>query len=314
MDHFVKLGCDPTSRVTRMMSMKSTNISLPGHLTSTLSFVFVAANLLLWLPLLLLGAILRVVLPLGIVKKMTYQMVEVVYRLAVSIDEFWFSRVLGIELQIVDNAEILGSLSHTDSLVVICNHQSWFDIFLLQTLISASGPILKFVIKAELLWVPVLGWICLALNFPRLDRKGDARSRAKDLSSVKSASLRLEEELGGLLIFPEGTRFSKEKRDQSLSRHQHLLRPKPGGFTVIQQAMPADTRLLDISIRYDRGDANCWRCMSGAVDKIVVKVESYQIRDIQNVPDWLGQRWSVKDAWLASPHKKRWAGDPNYSA
>lgn len=265
--------------------------------------MFVAANLLLWLPLLLLAASMRIVLPLSIVKKATYQMVGVVYRLAVKIDAFWISRVLGVKLEVADNLQILGSLSPADSLVVICNHQSWFDIFLLQTLISRSGPILKFVIKTELLWVPVLGSVCLTLNFPRLSRKSDARSRAKDLRNVELASLRLEEELGGLLIFPEGTRFSEEKRRLGHSPHQLLLAPRPGGLTVIQQSMPAATGILDISIRYDLGDANCWRCMSGVVDAVQVKVESFQMREVNNVPDWLNQRWSVKDAWLASSHK-----------
>jgi 1-acyl-sn-glycerol-3-phosphate acyltransferase len=184
--------------------------------------------------------------------------------------------------------------------VVICNHQSWFDIFLLQTLISGRGPILKFVIKVELLWVPVLGWICLALNFPRLNRKGDARSRCKDLDSVESASLTLRKEPGGLLIFPEGTRLSEEKRVVRCSPYLHLLLPKAGGLSVIQKSMSGGTSIIDVSIRYNRGDANCWRCMSAAVDKVQVKVESFQFQDVQDSSDWLNQRWSVKDIWLAS--------------
>ena len=64
--------------------------------------------------------------------------------------------------------------------------------------------------------------------------------------------------------------------------------------------MPEGTRILDISIRYQPGDANCWRCMSSAVDKIQVKVESFQLQDVKDATDWLNQRWSVKDTWLAS--------------
>ncbi len=63
--------------------------------------------------------------------------------------------------------------------------------------------------------------------------------------------------------------------------------------------MPAGTSILDISIRYNSGDANCWRCMSGLVNKIQVKVESFQLEDVNDATAWLNQRWVAKDAWLA---------------
>jgi hypothetical protein len=34
-----------------------------------------------------------------------------------------------------------------------------------------------------------------------------------------------------------------------------------------------------------------------------VKVESFQLRDVQDATDWLNQRWSVKDTWLAGQQK-----------
>jgi 1-acyl-sn-glycerol-3-phosphate acyltransferase len=304
MDHFDDVKCDPTWRIDRRSCMSSPNPTITEHLTSFVSFTFIVTNLVIWLPLLLLAALTRAVLPFGFVSKTTEKVVDAIYRLAVNIDAWWISRVLGIELELEDDLQVLAGLAPTESPVVICNHQSWFDIFLLQTLISGRGPILKFLIKVELLWVPVPGWVCLALNFPRLKRKGDAESRSKDLRSVESASLRLGTEPGGLLVFPEGTRFSQEKRDRSNSEHQHLLQPKSGGFTVIQRSMPEDTSVLDISIRYNRGDMNCWRCMSGAVDRIFVKVESFQMRDIQDATEWLNRRWAVKDSWVANSEKE----------
>jgi len=300
MDHFDEAGCDLPWRVDRRRTMSSPKMRITEHLTSVVSFVFVVTNLVIWLPLLFLAALTRIILPVSIVSKITDKVVGAVYRLAVNIDAWWILNVLGIELEIEDNLEVLGGLFPADRPVVICNHQSWFDIFLLQTLISGRGPMLNFLIKVELLWVPVLGWVCLALNFPRLSRKGDAISRSKDFRNVESASLRLGNRPGGLLIFPEGTRFSQQKRAAGDSPYQHLLRPKSGGFTVIQRSMPEDTNVLDFGIRYNRSDMNCWRCMSGAVDEIYLKVESFQTRDIQDATEWLNKRWSVKDAWLAS--------------
>lgn len=268
-------------------------------MTSVLSFAFVTANLLLWLPLLLLAALIRLAVPHAAVQRFNHQMVEFVYRTAVKIDAWWFASVLGIRFAVEDPTDILGSLTPTQSPVVISNHQSWFDIFLLQTILSRHGPILKFVIKVELLWVPVLGWICLALNFPRLRRKVDAQSRSEDLKRVQTASLTLGSEPGGLLIFPEGTRFSEEKRKTDGSPYQNLLKPRPGGLTMIQKSMPVDTEVVDISIGYMPGETGCWRCMSGSVDKIRVKVESHQIQDVAEPGVWLDRRWMAKDLWLA---------------
>lgn len=280
--------------------MNSPNSSLLRHLISLLSFVFVTLNLLFWLPLLLLAAAVRLTIPVKRVQNATAKAVEYVYRAAVNIDAWWFSNVLGIEFEIDDPIQILPSLLPAQSPVIICNHQSWFDIFLLQSLISRRGPILKFVIKVELLWVPVLGWVCLALNFPRLRRKSDNRSRSKDRSRVRSASLTLATEPSGLLIFPEGTRFNETKRVSQASPYQYLLAPRSGGFTVIQESMPAGTRLLDVSIAYNKGDADCWRCMSGLVDSVQVKVESFDMQQIDEPAPWLNERWLAKEAWLAN--------------
>ena len=282
--------------------MDSSNPSIFRHLVSFVSFVFVTANLLIWLPLLLVAAFVRLVLPVARVQKMTHRVVEAIYRTAVKIDAWWFASVLGIEFDVEDPMDLLSTMGPSQSPVFICNHQSWFDIFLLQTLVSSRGPILKFVIKVELLWVPVLGWICLALNFPRLRRKVDAESRSKDLRRVQAASLTLGKEPGGLLIFPEGTRFSAEKQISRASPYRHLLPPKPGGLTMIQKSMPAGTQVVDISIGYAPGDADCWRCMSGLVGKIQVRVHGLQMQEIDEPVVWLNERWSTKDLWLARQH------------
>ena len=111
-----------------------------------------------------------------------------------------------VRFEIEDEDLVLETLRPHESPMIIANHRSWFDIFALQTLICRRGPMLKFLIKTELLWVPVLGWVCVALNFPRLQRKGDRRTRTRDLGIVQKASLQLGASPGALLLFPEGTR------------------------------------------------------------------------------------------------------------
>ncbi len=274
-----------------------------GHVLSSISFLFITINLLFWLLFLILGVLIRFFLPFGIVKTTTFKSVQLIYRFAVLFDAWWLLHVLKIRFDIEGEKEVLANLSMNDSPLIICNHQSWFDTFLLQTLISSNGPMLKFLIKRELLWVPVLGWVCMALNFPRLNRRKDTESRASDRKVAERASFKLGDEAGALLLFPEGTRFSAEKRRARQSPYKNLLKPKQGGFNTILQVAAnytgRDTRLLDLSIRYEPGDANCWRCMSGAVDIIHVKVRSTDTGKVSDGATWLGECWRDKDKWLS---------------
>lgn len=206
--------------------------------------------------------------------------------------------MLGIRFVIDDQNGVLQQLAKTDNPLIISNHRSWFDIFVLQTLISGHGPILKFLIKAELLWVPVLGWVCIVLNFPTLKRKGDKTSRERDLKVAQSASLQINTTPGALLIFPEGTRFSERKREQGNSPYNFLLKPKPGGFKAIHNSLPKSTTIIDFSIRYHLGDDNCWRCMSGLVEEIHIRVSATQSDDIDEGLEWLEKQWLQKELWL----------------
>ena len=269
-----------------------------NHLVSIVSFTFITVNLLIWLPLLALAAIVRVSLPFPIIKRCTFELVDRIYRVAVRLDGWWFTQVLGLRFLIDDEHEVLAKLKSCDRPLIICNHQSWFDVFLLQTIISSNGPILKFLIKAELLWVPVLGWICIVLNFPRLKRKGDKSSRQRDLHVAKSASTNLSSTPGALLLFPEGTRFSEAKHMRQKCNYRSLLQPKPGGFSVIRDSLTAPTMIVDISIRYPSNGDVCWRCMSGLIDKIYIKVTATSSSEVNDSIGWLNECWAKKDVWL----------------
>lgn len=267
-------------------------------MTSILSFAFITANLLFWLPVLLVAAAARVIFPFEKIIWLTSQLVDQVYRIAVKIDAWWLRKILAIKFVVEDEGKILQKLATADTPLIISNHRSWFDIFILQTLVSSHGPILKFLIKAELIWVPVLGWVCMVLNFPRLRRKGNVTSRQRDLAVAQSASLQINTTPGALLIFPEGTRFSEMKREYSQSPYRSLLKPKPGGFRTIHNALPESTMIIDFAIRYRTGDGNCWRCMSGLLDEVHIKVSSTMSSDIDDSLEWLDKQWLQKDLWL----------------
>lgn len=251
------------------------------------------ANLLLAFSLLLPLALLRALIPLAGVRRFLDRLIQWLYRGAVAMDSFWMQRVVGIELVVE------GAPPPTDAAcVVICNHQSWFDIPLVQEVITRHGPMVQFLIKREIVWVPIIGWICLAMNFPRLQRSQNSASRHSDLSIIRNASKNHTDQSGALLVFPEGTRFTAKKRSQQASPYQHLLKPKVGGLRVIKDHFDADASLIDITINYHQQGVKIWRCLHGNPGRISINLQHFKLGEIDDIESWLNQRWQQKDALL----------------
>jgi 1-acyl-sn-glycerol-3-phosphate acyltransferase len=82
--------------------------------------------------------------------------------------------------------------------LVACKHQGWLDFVVLLTLL----PDICFVMKKELMTIPVFGWLSSKAGMIPIDRS--ARSKAlKDM--LRKARERAREHRQ-ILIFPEGTR------------------------------------------------------------------------------------------------------------
>ena len=57
-------------------------------------------------------------------------------------------------------------LEYQHSYLVTSNHQSWVDILVLQYQLNRRIPLLRFFLKQELIWVPIIGLCWWALDFP----------------------------------------------------------------------------------------------------------------------------------------------------
>ena len=64
----------------------------------------------------------------------------------------------------------LEGLDYQHSYLVTSNHQSWVDIMVLQYVLNRRIRPLKFFLKQELIWVPVIGLAWWALGFPFMKR------------------------------------------------------------------------------------------------------------------------------------------------
>ena len=259
------------------------------NIISLTSALWVAINLLVGFSFLLPVSIISLLVPLPIISRATYYIVDKIYRNAVRLDSLWMQDVVGIQLI------VKGERNRDKTPVVICNHQSWFDIPLVQEVITGKGPIVRFLIKREIVWVPIIGWICLALNFPRLQRKKKSDSRVSDFSIIQKESKTHGDGAGALLIFPEGTRFTEHKKTIQNAPYQHLLRPKAGGLKMIQQHADPDTSLVDITIDYHQKGVHIWNCLHGDPRKITITIEHFKLSEISDVENWLNNRWLQKD-------------------
>lgn len=85
--------------------------------------------------------------------------------------------------------------------IVMCNHQSAWETFFLQTLLTP----LSTVLKEELMRIPLFGWALRFLKPIAINRNQKFKSLKKLISHGKD---RLEEGIS-VLIFPEGTFFPK---------------------------------------------------------------------------------------------------------
>ncbi|RJP57661.1 MAG: acyltransferase, partial [Deltaproteobacteria bacterium] len=77
--------------------------------------------------------------------------------------------------------------------LVIANHQSWVDILILQNIFHRKIPFLKFFMKKQLIWVPIIGLTCWALDFPFMRRYSETHLqkrphlRGKDIEITRKA-------------------------------------------------------------------------------------------------------------------------------
>jgi hypothetical protein len=116
-----------------------------------------------------------------------------------------------------------------------------------------------------------------------------------------------------MMTFPEGTRFTRAKRDQQDSPFRHLLRPRYGGIgQVLYSFDEALDSLIDATIIYPDGVPSVWHFVSGQVKKISVRM---QLRPIDEgirgrnfredsearsqLKDWLNDIWEEKDQIIA---------------
>ncbi len=208
----------------------------------------------------------------------------------------------------------LEALDRSGWYLVLANHQSWVDILVLQRIFHRKIPFLKFFIKKELLWLPVLGQAWWAMDFPFVKRYTKSKLRkkphlkGKDLEITRKACQKFKTIPISIMNFVEGTRFTNEKHRSQQSPYSHLLKPKAGGIGLILGSMGERIHsILDVTIVYPDGAANFLALLCGKIQKLKVRVRSLPVTaelfgDYINdghfrmdLQQWLNTIWAEKN-------------------
>ena len=210
-------------------------------------------------------------------------------------------------------------ISHKGRYLISCNHQSGVDILALQHCLNRRVPFGRYLLKQQLIWVPVLGvaWWALDMAFLRRYSKQELLKnpslRGKDLENAARACEKLKHIPVSMMTFPEGTRFSESKRVSQNSPYKHLLRPRYGGVgQVLYSFDDALDCLIDVTIIYPNGTPSVWQYVSGQVKKISVHIELRPIDDNLRGQDfrenpiakghlksWMGRIWEEKEVLIS---------------
>jgi 1-acyl-sn-glycerol-3-phosphate acyltransferase len=274
-------------------------------------FAGLTINTLFWFVPLFLLAIVKLIVPVtGVRRGIT--------RLLMWFGENWVSvnrLVLAGSGSLRWHADGIGDLDRHGWYLVLANHQTWVDIVVLQSVFNRRIPFLKFFIKQELVWFPVLGIAWWALDMPFMKRYSPSflarhpQFKGRDLEATRKACEKFRSTPTSVINFVEGTRFSEEKRRSRESPYRYLLKPRAGGIAVALSSMgEMFDAVLDVTIIYPDGVPDFWGMCCGDDVRTQIDVRTLPIDaeltsgDYQNdrnyrrhVHRWISTLWQEKD-------------------
>jgi 1-acyl-sn-glycerol-3-phosphate acyltransferase len=170
----------------------------------------------------------------------------------------------------------------------------------------------RYILKQELLFDPCIDIVGNALPNYFVDRVGDT---PRELEGVRSLVTNLGTD--GVLIFPEGTRFSSQKRQNALRKLDaqgselwsaaqaltHVLPPKPGGVLTLLDALPGVDCVFFAHTGLETF-AKIKDLLSGAIVGSTVRAHLWRVpapdipTDTAGRLRWLYEQWSKVNAFV----------------
>ncbi|AHB97837.1 acyltransferase [Francisella orientalis] len=221
------------------------------------------------------------------------------------------------KIEIEQNKE----LDKSGSYLIICNHKSWLDTFVLMMIFHKKIAFPKFFMKFQVFFIPVLGLIAWALEFPAMKRykkeylKKHPEKKGEDLKKTVEYCKKLSSRPTTIVNFVEGTRYTSQKALKSA--YKNLLNPKAGGIAVILKSLSDRmVGVLNTTIVYDNPKQTLWDYMIRKTKKIKVKVDFIPISEVpmgdyftsetdkEYFQVWLNKLWQTNDEYISKDAKK----------
>lgn len=279
-----------------------------------LSGLFIILNILIFTLPLFLTAFLKFLIPLKGWRTLAS-------RLIVGISNSWI-RGNNLIIQLFTTIEWdlpnVDGLSLDKTYLLTSNHQSWVDIVILQKIFLNKIPFLRFFLKQQLIWVPIMGMAWWALDFPFMKRHSKTylqkhpEKANQDLEATKKFCEKFKSTPITVMSFIEGTRFTKKKQSKQESQYNHLLKPRAGGMAYVFQAMGESIdKIIDVTIYYPNGIPSMVDLMCNRIPKIVVKLTVLEVPEAafgqyfsnpnhtEKFQSWVNSLWNEKDKTLA---------------
>lgn len=226
------------------------------------------------------------------------------------------ARIFGFRTE-VENAEVV----ERHPFYLFLRHASIADTLLAGVLVCIPhGARFRFVLKRELLWDPCFDVVGNRLPNYFVDRN------AEDSAAETAAVGRLAEGLAddeGLLIYPEGTRFTPEKQARVIERLRergegdllaraeslrHVLPPRLGGPLALLERNPGRDVVFCAHTGFEGAGtfSDLWH---GSLIGQVIRVSFWRV-PFEEIPEshdaraeWLFEHWQRIDLWIAA-HRK----------
>jgi 1-acyl-sn-glycerol-3-phosphate acyltransferase len=283
---------------------------LPAPVRGCLALLGYCLNSLFWVPFLMLTALLRALIPIKKWQRMCGRVANGIAESWIDVNNFNQRHTAGtrVEVRGIEN------LKRSEWYLILANHQSWVDILVLQRIFNRRIPLLKFFIKKELFWFPVMGQAWWALDFPFIKRytksllKKKPHLKGKDLEITRNACQKFKTLPVSVMNFVEGTRFTRAKHRRQQSPYANLLKSKAGGIAYVLGAMGGQIHnVLDVTIVYPKGVKSFWSFLCGKIDEIKVRVNTVPVnQDLvgdyakdrafrRSFQVWLNRLWEEKD-------------------
>jgi 1-acyl-sn-glycerol-3-phosphate acyltransferase len=278
------------------------------------TLLFATSTVLHVLPLLLV-ALIKAALPLRPIRRACDWLLMAIAASWIAVNTTMIRRFTDTRLVI----DIDAQLRPDGHYLVLANHQSWVDIPVLQAALNRRVPLLRFFLKSQLFWVPLLGLAWWALDFPFMKRYSRQQLQqrpelaGRDIAATRRACAKFMHIPVSVMNFVEGTRFTPSKHQNQGSPFAHLLKPKAGGIAFVLDAMGrALHSILDVTIVYPDGRPSMLDLFANRVREVRVNIRERAIPaellggDYQNDPafrgrvqNWLNALWLEKDRMIA---------------